>query len=127
LEAGTLFWELDYAGIDFSPNAEVKSTVVPLSQAVTNQGTDVASLLTADDGGYYSQPEIGDEAVLTFVAPAAVDMGRSVFLHSKGHYRILQDPTGKPDRQYLEAFRQPGRFNRFSLELLTIGLQTLKN
>jgi len=127
LEAGTLFWELDYAGIDFSSNTEVKTTVVTLSQATTNQGTDVASLLTADDDKYYSQPEIGDEAVLTFAAPAAAGMSRSVFLHSKGHYQILQDPKGRPDRKYLEAFLQPGRLNRFSLELLTAGLQGIKN
>jgi hypothetical protein len=127
LEAGTLFWELDYAGIDFSSNTEVKTTVVTLSQATTNQGTDVASLLTADDDKYYSQPEIGDEAVLTFAAPAAAGMSRSVFLHSKGHYQILQDPKGRPDRKYLEAFLQPGRLNRFSLELLTAGLQGFNN
>ena len=127
LEAGTLFWELDYAGIDFSPSTEVKTTVVPLTQATTDKGTDVAPLLNSDDGKYYSQPEIGDEAVLIFAAPAAAGMSRSIFLHSKGHYQILQDPKGRPDRKYLEAFLQPGRLNRFSLELLTSGLQGLKN
>jgi len=129
LEAGNLFWELDYAGMDFSSNTEVKTIVVPLLQAITDKGIDVAPLLNADDGKYYSQPGIGDEAVLTFAAPAPVpaDMDRSVFLHSKGHYQILQDPQGRPDRKYLEAFLQPGRLNRFSLELLTTGLQGLKN
>jgi hypothetical protein len=127
LEAGTLFWELDYAGIDFSSNTEVKTTVVPLSQATTEKGIDVAPLLNSDDGKYYSQPQIGEEAVLTFAAPASAGISRSVFLHSKGHYKILQDPKGRPDRKYLEAFLQPGRLNRFSLELLTSGLQGIKN
>ena len=127
LEAGTLFWELDYAGIDFSSTTGVETTVVPLSQAITDRGIDVAPMLTADDEKYYSQPEIGDEAVLTYAAPAAAGMSRSVFLHSKGHYKILQDPKGRPDRKYLEAFLQPGRLNRFSLELLASGLQGLKN
>ncbi|MBI5806456.1 hypothetical protein HZA73_10500 [candidate division TA06 bacterium] len=127
LEAGTLFWELDYAGIDFSSNTDVKTTVVPITQAITDKGIDVAPLLAADDGKYYSQPQIGDEAVLTFAAPAEAGMSRSVFLHSKGHYKILQDPKGRPDRKYLEAFLQPGRLNRFSLELLSSGLQGIKN
>lgn len=127
LEAGTLFWELDYAGIDFSGSAGVNITKVPLTSAVTEKGEDVSSLLSKDDDQYYSQPEIGDEAVLNFTAPERNSLTRSVFLHSKGHYQILQDPKGRPDRKYLEAFLHPGRLNRFSLELLTSGLQGLNN
>lgn len=127
LEAGTLFWELDHAGMDFSPNPEVRTRVVPLSQATDEKGRDVVPLLNKDDEKYYSQPETGNEAMLAFAAPAPAGMDRSVFLHSKGHYKILQDPKGRPDRKYLEAFLQPGRLNRFSLELLTSGLQGLKN
>jgi hypothetical protein len=127
LEAGTLFWELDYAGIDYSPDAEVKVTTVPLTRAVDEKGEEVTKQLSGDDGLYYSQPEIGNEAVLNFAAPQRTAGSRSVFLHSKGHYKILQDPSGRPDREFLEAFRQPGRFNRFSLELLQNCLTTTGN
>ncbi|MEE4176093.1 MAG: hypothetical protein V2I46_01145 [Bacteroides sp.] len=118
LEYGTYFWEVDYVGVDFSDNVPVTKHVVPLQSAINQLGEDVGPLLAADDDLYYDQPEIGDEAVVRFVLPPVTDDGRSVILHSKGHYEVIRDPSGRPQRQYLQTFREPGQFNRFTIEHL---------
>jgi hypothetical protein len=118
LEYGAYFWEVDYVGIDFSDNVAVTKQVVPLQSAINQLGQDVGPLLAADDGLYYIQPEIGDEAVVKFALPAMTGESRSIILHSKGHYQVIRDPSGRPDRQYLQRFREPGQFNRFTLEHL---------
>ena len=74
-------------------------------------------LISDDDNQYYVQPEIGDEATLTFdVPPLPQNLRRSVFLHSKGYYEILRNPEGTPDMTLLNSFRKPGRFIEFSKE-----------
>lgn len=118
LEYGAYLWEVDYVGIDFSENVTVTKHVVPIQSAVNQLGVDVTTLLAADDELFYIQPEIGDEAVVKFVLPALTHESRSIILHSKGHYQVIRDPGGRPDRQYLQTFREPGRFNRFVIEHL---------
>jgi hypothetical protein len=118
LESGSYFWDIDYVGIDYSKNIELKSFDIPLQNAVNNGGENITNLLKEDDSAYYIQPNIGDKAFMTFSAPNATSANRTVFLQSKGYYEILRNPSGIADRQYLEEFRKPGRFNKFSLELL---------
>ena len=118
LEYGTYFWEVDYVGVDFSDNVSVTKHVVPLESAINQNGEEVSSLLVADDELYYVQPEIGDEAIVRFTLPALADESRSIILHSKGHYQVIRDPSGKPNRQYLQSFYEPGQFNRFTIEYL---------
>jgi hypothetical protein len=118
LEYGAYLWEVDYVGMDFSDNEAVKKHVIPLLSAINQLGEDVASLLGADDDLYYIQPEIGDEAVVTFTLPALTEENRSIILHSKGHYQVIREPSGRPNRQYLQSFREPGQFNRFTIEHL---------
>lgn len=115
LEFGFLFWEIDYAAMDFSPNSPVTENIVKLSSAVDKNGTDKTQLLLKDDNLYYDQPNIGDEAILSFESPPMIEgMDRSIILHSKGHYEILRDADGIPDFVYLQNFRNPGTFSQFS-------------
>ncbi len=113
LESAMFLWEIDYAALDFSPAAEVVSATVPLAAAIDENGKDVAPLLLHDDALYYIQPEIGNQAVVTFDLPGSSLPERTLILHSKGWYRILRDPQGKPDKRELQAFREPEHFNRF--------------
>lgn len=117
-EFGFLFWEVDYVGMDFTDNLDVKKRIVPLESAIDNKGKDVKNLLLYDDSEYYVQPEIGDEVILTFPVPEITDINRTLILHSKGHYQILMDPEGKPNKKYLRTFRKRDQFPRFSEELL---------
>ncbi len=115
LEFGFLFWEIDYAAMDFTPSQSVDKYTVPLSSAIDQNNINVSDKLKFDDEKYYIQPNIGDEALLTFQAPNQTEgTKRSVVLHSKGHYEILKEVDGKPDIAYLKEFRKPGAFSQFS-------------
>jgi len=117
LVAGLLFWDIDYAGMDFSDGREAVKTVVPLSSATDENGKSVSELLLHDDELYLVQPVVTNETAITFTAPPPVpEKSRTVILHSKGNYEILRDTKGKPDIAYLKTFLEPGAFTRFSKE-----------
>jgi hypothetical protein len=116
LETGFLFWEIDFAAMDFSKTGSPASVTIPVKTAVDNSGKDIRSLILKSDKLYYVQPSVGDEAELTFEAPPQKETVRDVFLHSRGHYRILREQSGKPDIKILKTFRRPGRVPEFSKE-----------
>ncbi|UCD37300.1 MAG: hypothetical protein JSW54_10765 [Fidelibacterota bacterium] len=119
LEYGFMFWELDYAAMDFSPAQPVAMNRIMIENGIAQDERDVKPLLAAADTAYYHLPAIGDQAILSFAAPGqARDIKRSIFLHASGYYRILRPSSGRPDIAYLETFRNPGAFNRFSNERL---------
>lgn len=116
LESGTFLWELDYAAVDFSTQAECTHSVVQVESAFDENNRDVSNLLARDDTRYYNQPEMGNQAVVTFTLPAITGETRTVILHSKGWYQVLREPEGKPEFRELQSFRDPARFNRFISE-----------
>jgi len=117
LEYGYLFWELDFVGIDFTPDLEVKERVISLNKAIDEESIDVSNLLLQDDEEYYTMDEVGDKAEITFSVPTLSNASKySVFLHSKGHYEVIRDPDGAPDISYLRSFQKPGQFGKFSKE-----------
>jgi hypothetical protein len=119
LVSGVLFWEIDYAGMDFTPDSKIVSKIVSLDSAVDETGKDVSMLLINDDDRYLVQPFINNEARLTFKVPP-LDPGteRSVFLHSKGNYEPIRDARGKPDMVYLRSMRNPGMFTKLAKDHL---------
>ncbi len=117
LISGILFWDIDFAGMDFSAEKEPLKTVVPLEKATDETGQDVTSLLERDDDRYLIQPMVNNEACLSFQAPPAVPgLERTVYLHSKGNYEVLREARGKPDMELLPGMLQPGRFTKFAKE-----------
>lgn len=118
LEAGSYFWEIGYVGLDQAPANPLQSKSIQLSDAVDEVGENVTALLLGDDELYYIQPEIGNEASLSFPAPEMNGEERTVILHSKGYYRILQDPKGTPKIKALKEIRKSGNFNVYSNELM---------
>lgn len=123
LEWGANFWEVDYVAVDFSENISHKSYIIPLNSATTSNKKDIKNKLLRDDKKYYVQPNVGDEAILTFDLPTPTDSHRSIILHSKGFYEILRDPVGKPNISYLKTFTEPGQFNRFCNERISKALR----
>ena len=118
LEFGFLFWEIDYAAMDFTPNLTTSNYTVPVTSAMDQNSIDVSYELRYDDDQYYHQPHIGDQALLTFDVPEQIEgTKRSVILHSKGHYEIIKNTEGEPDLAYLNSFRKPGAFSKFSKEI----------
>jgi hypothetical protein len=116
LKTGFLFWEIDYAGMDFSKNEEMKPVAVPVNTAIDNNNLDIRGLLVNRDNGYYMQKQTGDAAVLTFDKPIQGEGNRSVFLHTRGYYKILREQTGKAEKKKLRTFRKPNRVPAFSKE-----------
>ncbi len=123
LESGNFFWDIDYTGIDFTDDIELNYQVIRAISAIDQNGRNVIKQIGYDDNKYYIQPEVGDKAAVIFELPETVADSRSIFLHSKGWYQILRNPSGTPDREYLETFRQPGRFNRFVNEYMQSMVQ----
>lgn len=128
LDCGALFWEIDSAALDFSPQEELFRTVLPLTSATDETGREVSQLLAKTDKQYYDMPQVGNQAQLEFAAPITREgWDGTVFLHSRGHYQILADPRGKPDIAYLKTFLEPGRFGLFSREKFNELVSRLSN
>ena len=127
LESGFMFWELDYAAIDLTADLPVAVTTVSADEAIDEKGLDISSFIRTDDQLYYVQPEIGNEAILTYNVPEISTVNRTVFLESKGYYHILRDQEGRPDIQMAKSFRTPGRMQQFSKELYERLLARIEN
>jgi hypothetical protein len=117
LETGLMFWELDYAAMDFSENASYDKVTVPATHARDENNLDISKSIVTDDQEYYSQPIIGNEAVITFPVPELTNENRTIVLHSKGYYKIIRDQRGRARWKKLKTFRDPGRMAQYSREL----------
>jgi hypothetical protein len=117
LETGFGFWEIDYAAMDFSHQDQLTVLKVPVTTATANDNLDLKEILSHSDKTYFVLDEQGDEAVLVFDSPLFQNDCRSVFLHTRGYYKVLRDQTGPPDKKTLKTFRKPGRIAAFSMEL----------
>jgi len=117
LETGFMFWELDYVAMDFSQNLPLQATTLSAIDAIDENGKNVAGEILYDDSSWYVQPEIGNQAVVTFPVPEFTGESRTVFLESKGYYKILRDQKGPAAMKKLRSFKDPGRMAEFSKEL----------
>ncbi|WP_372949567.1 hypothetical protein [Mariniphaga sp.] len=117
LETGLMFWEMDFAAMDFTENIPLEVKTVTALEAMDENGFDVVDAIKNNDLLYYSQPEIGNEATLIFPVPEFTDENRTVILHSKGYYKIIREQEGRADWKTLKSFRDPGRMAQYSREL----------
>lgn len=116
LESGFQFWEIDYVALDFSENIPVQMQTIQPETAITNTGQDARPALLSIDNQYYTQPNIGDEAIVRYpVPPQSSGTVRSLLLHTKGHYDILRQPAlGKPSPLQLRNLQKPDAFAKYS-------------
>jgi len=115
LETGFMFWELDYAGIDYTENKALDIKYINPYEAIDGNGENVTELLSATDQNYFVQPNIGDEVVVTFkMSEPNQDLKRTCFLKNRGYYNYIRNYEGKPDFQKLKLFRAAGAFTDFS-------------
>ncbi|MEP7322727.1 MAG: hypothetical protein ABI761_12445 [Saprospiraceae bacterium] len=120
LECGFMFWEIDYAAMDFSENIPVKISHVTSSSALDEKGNEVSSLIASSDDKYLIQPEAGNEVIIDYSIPAPENNNiQSLFLHSKGYYEYIRDYRTEPNLLYLSFFRKKGSFARFSKDHYT--------
>lgn len=115
LEAGFMFWDLDYAAIDFSEDRPYEITKLKPISAFDQNDRDVASLLASGDGQYFVQPEVGDQVEVRFVSPQMnPEKLRATFLVNKGYYNYIRNYEGIPDFERLKKFRNKNTFTRYS-------------
>ena len=115
LETGFMFWEVDYAGIDFTENVALDIEYISPDEALDGENKNVTELLTAADQNYFIQPNIGDEVVVTFkISDLNLDIKSTYFLKNRGYYNYIRNYHGNPDFQKLKLFRAAGAFTDFS-------------
>lgn len=113
------FWALNSFAVTYEDNNQplAITTVQPLS-AQTSDGRDMLGELRAADDRYYAMPNTGDNAKIAFVAPPAREGAeRSVFLHTRGYYRLHLPEQGAADAATLQRLiDQPDAAARLAAE-----------
>lgn len=117
METGFLFWEVDFAGIDFSDNPTLETIRLQAKSARDQKGTSQTARISSDDTLYLEQPQPGSFTDLQFV-PLNAQNGQQVsyFLHIKGYYEHIRNFTNAPDMTEVNKFRQAHYFDKFSRE-----------
>lgn len=99
------FWALNYFAVDYGSEIGPRVETLRPAKAQEASGRDVLSELLAVDNSYYTMPVRGNRAYVTFPAPAPrPGMRRTVFLHSRGYYRLHLTPQGEPNTAVLREF-----------------------
>ncbi len=102
------FWALNSFAVSYDDVEQPVAidTVAPFA-ARTFDGRDVLAELAASDDRYYAMPTNDDRATLSFRAPAPrAGTERTVFLHSRGYYRLHLEAKQAPDLAALERIEQ---------------------
>jgi hypothetical protein len=118
LSSGFMFWEIDYAAIDFSENKNFEIETVSPSIATDETGKNVLPELCKKDGVYLEQPVPGNAVTLEYKCKAQrPNTSQSYILHTKGYYTHIRDFKGAPKIAFLKQFKEPGGFPSYSLAL----------
>lgn len=114
LETTYRFWDLDFAGIDYSTGENFTKNIIEPLHAIKTDGTDQKEILTNSDKRYTHLT--GDEAI-SFDYSVPKTTGKTIssyFLVSGGYYHNLEHITGKTNFIELYKFRKKGAFDKFS-------------
>ncbi len=116
LSTGFMFWELDYAAMDFSPDEPITTTTLFPYYAKDENGNDVLNQLTGNDEKYLTQLETGNYATIKYKFDKPFIPGKSydVVLATRGYYEPIREYSGKPNTAFLKKFREPGAMAAFS-------------
>lgn len=119
IRSGFMFWELDYAAMDFSANAEVQKHVFNPVSVIKQDGLNYRDAVLFDDSVYLNHMEAESATVVTFEGlPVDQSLNRTIFLRGKGYYVSNKTYSGKTHRSELQQFLKPGELSRYSKSLL---------
>ena len=114
-ETGFMFWELDFAAMDFSNKQELNMTVVKPSIAKGTGSQNWTAALSKTDSNYMAQENIGEVTEILYKVPIPnQQQAQTVFLHTRGYYELIRDFEGLPKIRALNKFKEPGYFSHFS-------------
>lgn len=125
IESAFMFWDLDYAALDFSENAETVSEMIPTQNSFKDGHTnDATKSLGAIDDDYCKL--LPTEAVsVEFLTGQKSQKKQSYFLVSTGYYHSLKQYPGKPDYGTLNRLKKKGSFSEFSEARFTTAQEGL--
>lgn len=117
LETGFNFWDIDYAGMDFSEPISTEVTHLQPIRAFGTGDIEWTEALTSTDQHYMVQENIGEVTELVYAAvPCSPEEAQTAFLHTRGYYELIRDYEGPPQIRDLKKFQEPGYLAEFSLE-----------
>ena len=118
LSSGYLFWELDYAAMDFGADDKMEVQILKPYTAHDETGKDVLNVLSKEDGKYLAQPLPGTVATLEYKwhPENNNDEAYTFILHTKGYYEHVRSFKGAPNTKFLKQFKRRGAFPQFSLQ-----------
>lgn len=129
VEGGHLFWEMDFAAMDFTPDLQLKMEEYQPGYAKASDGKVYTKALGKDDRRYLELPADGQQVTIWYPAVTYQSGNQtSIFLHSKGYYEHLHEYDFAPDMVNFPQLDQPGTFiqyskNRFETYVKTQSLQ----
>jgi hypothetical protein len=99
---------------------------IKVSKTIDHNGNEVSKKISYSDENYYDMPTTGDWFFATYKAPPKNDgMERTVFMKTKGWYKIHMPPTDK-DSDLATIFKltgTPGEVIKFSNERYRLWIQ----
>jgi hypothetical protein len=112
------FWALNSFAVDYGPDQQPIVEKVSPIKAWNDRNRDLLADLAKKDDAYYAMPKVGDQAWVNFPAPPPrPGMQRTVFLHSRGYYRLHLTGSGNPDIATLEQMGAvPDAAARFAIK-----------
>jgi hypothetical protein len=114
-----MFWEIDYAGMDFTEEDAFSVQKLSPFKATDEGGKDVSALLQKEDGHSLAQPDIGNVATLVYKTDvlSGPDETQTYFLKTKGYYEHIRNFKTKPDAAFLRQFKKPNAFPVYGMGL----------
>jgi hypothetical protein len=120
LSTGFMFWEVDYAAIDYSKDEILSVQEIKPYLAIDENGANVLPSLLYADKNYLNQPKTGNAAVLKYKAiEKTKNQQQTVILHTSGYYEHVRDYSGMPKIAFLKGFSKAGAFATFSKNKFT--------
>ena len=119
LSSGFMFWEIDYAAMDYSAQNDFTVQKIAPSKATDELGKNVLPDLEKEDAVYMAQPDIGNIATIIYkTAPLKDDSKtRTYILHSRGYYEHVRDFKNPPNVAFLNQFKKPNAFPIFGVSV----------
>jgi hypothetical protein len=114
----TGFWQMNSFAMDYSPEIPIRVQEIAPDSALGHQGDDIRAILASSDGIYYSAPDVGQTAELSFIVPSSNEYSaRTVFIKASGYYDIHHSAvSAKQDSIINRINYEPGYFTRYAME-----------
>jgi hypothetical protein len=114
LETVYQFWNLDFAGIDFSENIKPEITFLNPVTALKSDGSDQSTMLNGVDKNY-AHLTANEELNLKYQPFSTIDnLTNSYFLVSTGYYHNIKKYKVTPQVESLLKFKNKNAFDDFS-------------